>query len=308
MASEHKPEPSQDEILLSATLHSNMLNQPENHHAVMRPPQSDNNDMLLFENGSESENLRSISYTPRITRSQSKLPGAKNSLTRSSNASQAQRSIIHQTKKVKVKPLATFHYFTRFPVEIRLEIFRHMFPHPQTISTSNQRYRTRASSQIELFKPPITCYINREARKETLRFWFVGKASGQARGTFNEISFSPNYDHFQLNIYLWDSESYVESMRRFEERNPGCMSTITEITLVATRPGHMPILRSKVDDGPNIFQHLPKLERVFIRCVIFKPPLILRFWPASHVEWMRTVWKQTWGSEKKTPDISYLTT
>ncbi|KAJ8068138.1 hypothetical protein OCU04_003709 [Sclerotinia nivalis] len=309
MASEHKPKPPQDEITLSAPLHSNMPNQPENHHAVMRPPQIDNNDMFLYESGSKNGALRSISYTPRITRSKLKLPRVEQSLTLSSNAPQRQRSIKNQKKKARAQPITTtFHYFIRFPVEIRLEIFRYMFPHPRTISTSNQHYRTRDSSQIELLRPPVTFYINREARKETLRFWCVGKGSNHTLGAFNEISFSPNYDHFQLKIYLWDSESYAESMRRFEEENPGCLSIITEITLVASKPGHMPILRSKVYDQPNIFHHLPKLERVFIRCVTFKPPLILKFWPVSHVAWMQKVWKQTWSSKKKVPDISYLTT
>ncbi|CAD6444980.1 ef054247-0ec0-4bc0-9235-0bee63ec2960 [Sclerotinia trifoliorum] len=325
MASEHEPKPPQGEIILSAPLHSDMssvyhliqdgdrisanivADQPENHHAVMRPSQIVNNDTFLSESGSKSGALRSISYTPPITRSKSKLLGVEQSLPLSKNARQRQSSIKNQKRKARAQPITTtFHYFICFPIEIRLEIFRHMFPHPRTISTSNQHYSTRDSSQIELLKPAVTFYINHEARQETLRFWVVDKAFNHTPGAFDEMSFRPNYDQFQLNVYLWNSESYIQSMRRFEEKNPGCLSAVKEITLVASKPGYMPIFNLKLHDRPNIFQHLPKLERVFIRCVIFKPQLILKFWPSLHKFWMQKVWKQAWGSKEKVPDISYL--
>ncbi|APA15131.1 predicted protein [Sclerotinia sclerotiorum 1980 UF-70] len=305
MESEHKPKPPQDEI----TLNSNMSNQPENHHAIMRPPQIDNRDMFLFESGSKRRALRSISYNTRITRSKSKLLGIEQSFPLYPDVCQGAKSIKNQKRKARAQPITTmFHYFIRLPTEIRLEIFHHMFPHPRTISTSNQHYQTRDSSQIELLKPSVTFYINHEARQETLRFWGVDKAPNHAPGVFNEISFRANYDHFQLNIYLWDRESYIESMRRFEEKNPGRLSAVKEITLVASKPGYLPIFNFKSHDQPNIFQHLPELERVFIKCVVFKPQLILKFWPSSHVAWMQKVWKQAWASKEKVPDISYLTT
>ncbi|KAB8291566.1 hypothetical protein EYC80_006366 [Monilinia laxa] len=201
--------------------------------------------------------------------------------------------------KAEDEPL--FKDFSRLPPEIRSMIWALCFPEPRKLVTTSEGIDiVYVSPKILLLPSPITCFINRESRAETLKLWrVVGKNS-----------FRPNFDEFQLDFESWDNPKYVKSMARFEKNCPGCFSKMEEITLVAKKWCYgfdsyyeMGYKRSGI---PNVFEQLPMLKRIIILCPEWENSSVPNKIVMDSTKWFQAMWRDIWGGET-VPDLLYPT-
>ncbi|KAI9641394.1 hypothetical protein NHQ30_010196 [Ciborinia camelliae] len=230
---------------------------------------------------------------------------------KSSNTDQAQSDVIQYPK--------TFHYFSRFPKEIRAMIFSHACPSAWQISNEKRTQDTLTQLPMDLLEFPILYYVNHEAREEILRHW----------RRFTKLCYRPNQHHLQLSLQDWDNLEYMRSMEIFKICNEGYMDTVKEISLDAlvyfpysTQPlaRNRPLQRGifkfcqiiegleEISEIPtqNIFRYLPMLERVVVRAISRYYTGYSNEKSAKKEGWIRTAWKHAWGDEKKVPEISFV--
>jgi hypothetical protein len=107
--------------------------------------------------------------------------------------------------------LDEFHYFPKLPKELRLIIWRKMFPDPQDIVLPDWSFRPKGSLDFRPIFPPITSRLNQESRDETnlhyLLFWIP--SDNTLGGPSQErLCFAPKRDTFVLSSYVLAEINY----------------------------------------------------------------------------------------------------
>jgi hypothetical protein len=101
--------------------------------------------------------------------------------------------------KLVYKTLTEFHRFPDLPVEVRLKIIRMLFPKGREIRLRVQ-YRHGEYTKGDFgFPPPITLWINKESRVETLKHY---RFFSQIQAFQNASSIAPNPHCYCINPKL----------------------------------------------------------------------------------------------------------
>lgn len=183
-----------------------------------------------------------------------------------------------------------FTVFSDLPTEIRLKIWRLLFPPPRTVNFKCYHYRDRKrdgfiSNWNNSTKILITLYINRESREETLRHYriFLRAARADGEPKMQPLIFNPRTDkvaipytsfirlHSKLELQNWEANmalnpagasNFLSEIKEFHIYSVVCMRK----TILCQ---HNRFLRNSERETPDgkflchIFELLPNLQTIF---------------------------------------------
>ena len=155
------------------------------------------------------------------------------------------------TSEVEVKTLKKFTLFPKLPLELRRKVYRWSFPQGRLVSARKEllapnqhpiederalRIRTALTGGDSRAHPPITLFVNKESREETLRHYCVlfrtddpDDDSGRYESLHHPrrpFCFNPDLDTWyatQMSFFHWNSGPWIQFIKR---KHPSVLDSV----------------------------------------------------------------------------------
>lgn len=173
---------------------------------------------------------------------------AKHSMTTSSSKS------LKRPAQISDNGLTEFTRFSELPTELRLKIWRCMFPRGRLMDLSAV---LTVPKDYRFPTPPMTLSVNHESRTETLRrYWVLRQEHIDVRKshpTFHQLHFNPQIDSLCIPDadFWYPAESYL--LESLQVRAPGLVEAVRTIGLLNLlwNPAELHHVRSHARRAPS---------------------------------------------------------
>ncbi|KAK0101132.1 hypothetical protein ONS95_012887 [Cadophora gregata] len=132
----------------------------------------------------------------------------------------------------------SFPQFSDLPLELRLTIYRCMFPKARRLVFYLQK-----NPPVEMIyvapRPPVTSKVNKEAREETLKAYHAVKvARGLSRSASQTILWSSEVDILQCDVHIMIYDFIPRHFAWHEAQWTAFANSVKNIELICLRPEH----------------------------------------------------------------------